>query len=150
MKQPAQVFQRVRYALQKMNLALIKAAKAISTQGLHDADIRVSIVMMHERVALNLDETGKRFEIMIEQILAQLRRQIGLGIVQKRSDVILQCASAPALVIQEKWMAVAQHDVAGLKIAIQKVVAPGAQQELRQAPEIVFQPLFVEGDARES
>ena len=39
---------------------------------------------------------------MLEQFLAQLRRQIGLGIVQKGSDVVLQRAFAPALVIQKK------------------------------------------------
>ena len=60
--------------------------------------------MLHERFALKLDETGKRVEIVIEQLLAQLRRQIGLGVVQKRSNVILQRAFAAALVIQEKWL----------------------------------------------
>ena len=105
--------------------------------------------MLHERFAIKLDETGKRVEIMIEQLLAQFRRQIGLGVVQKRSDVVLQRAFAAALVIQKKWIAVAQHDVARLEIAIEKVIAIGAQQEFRQAAEIVFQRLFVEGDAGE-
>ncbi len=60
---------------------------------------------------------------MIEQLLAQLRRQIGLGIIQKRGDVVLQRALAPALVVEEVRLTVAQHDVARLKIAIEKVVA---------------------------
>ncbi len=46
-------------------------------------------------------------------------------------------------------MAVAEHDVAGLEITVQKVFASGAQQEFRQPVEIVFQSLFVEGDAGE-
>ncbi len=95
-----------------MSFALIEAAKAISAQRLHDADINVGVVVLHERFAIQLDETGKRVEIVIEQLLAQLRRQIGLAIVQKRGDVVLQRAFAAALVIQEKWLAVAQHDVA--------------------------------------
>ena len=57
-------------------------------------------------------------EIMIEQLLAQLRRQIGLGVVQKRSNVILQRALAPALIVEEKRLAVAQHDVARLEVPI--------------------------------
>ena len=36
-----------------------------------------------------------------------------------------------------------------MEIPIEKVIAVGAQQELRQAAEIVFQRLFVEGDAGE-
>ena len=61
----------------------------------------------------------------------------------------MQRAFAAALVIQKKWLAVAQHDVARLEIAIEKIIAVGAQQELRQAAEIVFQRLFVEGNAGE-
>jgi hypothetical protein len=83
----------------------------------------------------------------IEQFLAQIRRQIGLGVVQKRSDVILKRALAAALIIQEKRMAVAHHDVARLKVPVEKVVEVRAQQELRQAAEIVFQRLFVERDS---
>ena len=46
-------------------------------------------------------------------------------------------------------MAVAQHDVARLKIPIEKVIEVRAQQKLRQAAEIVFQRLLVEGNAGE-
>ncbi len=148
-KQPAQVVQRVRHALQKMGFALVKAAKAIRAQRLHDADVNVGIVVLHERAALKLNESGQPLEIMIEQLLAQLRRQIGLGVVQERSDVVLQRALAAALIVQEKRLAVAQHDVARLEIPIEKIIVAGAQQELGQAAEIVFQRLFVEGDAGE-
>ena len=91
----------------------------------------------------------RRVEIVIEQLLAQVGRQIGLGVVQKRGDVVLQRAFAAALVIEKEGLAVAQHDVARLEIAIEKVVAGGAQQEFRQAAEIVFQRLLVEGNAGE-
>src|ERR1019366_4009941 len=144
MKQPAQVLQRVWHALQKVGFALVKSAKAISAHRLHHADVHVGVVMPHERFAIKLDKTGKRVEIMIQQLLAQLRRQVGLGIEQKRSDIVLQRASAAALVIQEKWIAAAQHDIARLEIAIEKVIARGTQQEFSQAAEIVFQRLFVE------
>ena len=148
-KQPAQVFQRVGHALQKMSFALVEAAKSVSAQRLHDADVNVGVVVLHEHFAIELDETGQRVEIVIEQLLAQLRRQIGLGVVEKRRDVVLQRAFAAALIIQKKWLAVAQHDVARLEIAIEKIIAVGAQQELRQAAEIVFQRLLVEGNAGE-
>ena len=87
--------------------------------------------------------------IMIEQLLAQCGRQVGLGVVEKRSDVVLQRAFAAALIIEEKRLAVAQHDVARLKIAIEKVVAVGGEQEFRQAAEIVFERLLVERNARQ-
>ena len=90
---------------------------------------------------------ASRVEIVIEQLLAQLGRQIGLGVVQERSDVVLQRAFAAALVVQKKWLAVVQHDVARLEIAIKKIIVRGTQQKFGQAVEIVFQRLFVERNA---
>src|ERR1700686_3327012 len=136
-----------------MLFALVKAAKSISAQGLHDADVNVGVVILHERGAIEIDETGEAIEIVIEQLLAKIGGKDGLGIVQKRSDSLLQRAFAPALIVQEKWLVFvqnfAQHDVAGLEVAIEKIIAAGAQQQFRQAAEIAFQRLLVERDAGE-
>src|SRR2546428_9690735 len=132
-----------------MCLALIKAAKPVRPQSLHDSDKDVGVVVLHEGFAIERNESCKRVEIVIEQLLAQLRRQIGLGVIQERSDVVLQRALAAALIVEKKWLAVAQHDVARLEIAIKKIVARSAQQELRQAAEIVFQRLLIERNGRE-
>ncbi len=61
----------------------------------------------------------------------------------------MQRAFAAALIVQKEWLAVAQHDVARLEIPIEKVIVRRAQQEFRQPAEIVFQRLFVEGNAGE-
>src|ERR1700693_3472354 len=106
MKQPAQIFQRVRHALQKMSFAFVEAAKTIRTQGLHDANVNVSVVVLSELRPVDLDEPSQLFDIEVEQLLSQLWRQIGLGIEQKRRNVILQCAFSAALIIQKKWFAV--------------------------------------------
>ncbi len=57
---------------------------------------------------------------------------------------------AAALVIDEVGIAVAKHDVAGLEVAIEKVIAGGAEKEFGEAAEIVFEGVFVEGDAGEA
>src|ERR1700674_5214775 len=136
-----------------MLFTLVKAAKSIGAQGLHDANVNVGIVMLHERGAIKIEEAAQAIEIMIEQLLSQIWRQVGLGIIQKRSNIVLQRAFAAALIVQEKWLVFvqdfAQHDVAGLKIPIEKIIAAGAQQQFRQAAEIVLQRLLVEGNARE-
>src|ERR1700687_1360595 len=107
-----------------MLFALVKAAKAISAQRLHDADVNIGVVKLHEHGAVKIEETGKAVEIMIEQLLAQIRGQVGLGIVQKRSDIVLQRAFAASLIVEEEWLVFvqhfAQHAVAGLEIAIEK------------------------------
>src|SRR5260221_10719604 len=122
MKQPANIFQRIGHALQEMLFALVKTAKSIGAESLHDTDVNVGIVKLHEHGAIEIEETSQAIEIVIEQLLAQLGGQIGLGIIQKRSNIILQHAFAAALVGQEKGRAFAQNcaqnDVAGLEVAI--------------------------------
>src|ERR1039458_7498066 len=146
MQQPAEILERVRHALQKMRLALVKPTKAISSQRLQNAHINVSVEIMQKSFAPDFGEITQPLDIEIQQLLAQLRRQIGLRIVQQGSDVILQRPFAPTLIIQEKWLTTAQHDIAGLEIPIHKILAVGAQQKIRQAVEIVFQRLFVDRD----
>ena len=149
MRQPAQVLQRVWHALKKVGLALIEPPVAIGSQGLHDADVNERVIVLHEGFAVNRDETGEAVEIVVEQFLAQLRRQIGLAIEQERRDVVLQRAFAAALVVQKKRLTVAQHDIARLEIPIEKIIVAGGEQKLRQAGEIMLQRLFIEGHAGE-
>src|SRR6202521_4665705 len=134
-----------------MLFTLVEAAKSIGAQGLHDTNVNVGIVMLHEHGAIEIEETGQAVEIVIEQLLSQIWRQVGLGIVQKRNNIVLQRAFAAALIVQEEWLVFvqtfAQHDVAGLEIPIEKIIAAGAQQQFRQAAEIVFQRLLIERDA---
>src|SRR6267142_4851126 len=149
-KEPAEVLQRVGDALQKMSLALIKAAKTIGAKRLQDADVNVGIVVAQEGVAVYLDKAGKAVEIVIEELLTELGGQVGFGIVQERGDVVLQSAFAAALIVDKKGIAIAQQDVAGLEVAVEKVIARCAQEKFRQAAKIVFEGLFVEGNAGEA
>src|SRR5216683_1467373 len=125
-----------------MNPALVEAAKAVGTEGLHDADVHVGVVVAQEGFAVELDEAGKPVQIMIEELLAEFRGQVGFGVVEERGDVVLESALAAALVIDEVGIAVAKHDVAGLEVAIEKVIAGGAEKEFGEAAEIVFEGGF--------
>src|SRR5271166_3414774 len=62
----------------------------------------------------------------------------------------MQRALAAALVVEKIGLALAQHHIARLKIAIQKVVTRRCEQELRQSSEIVFQCLFAERDTSQA
>src|SRR6185437_13040462 len=81
------------------------------------------------------------------QLLPQCGRQIGLAVKEQRSNVILQRAPAPALVIEKPWLSAAKHDVARLKIAVEKEIVRRAEQELGEPPKITFQRLLVEGNS---
>src|SRR5438876_8507366 len=104
-----------------MRLAFVKAAKSIGAERLHDAHVNVGIVVLHESIAIERDEAGERVEIVIKQLLAQRRRQVSFGVLEERSDVVLERAFAASLVIHEERITVAQHNVAGLEIAVKKV-----------------------------
>src|SRR5438445_3372333 len=87
---------------------------------------------------------------MIEELLAKIGREVSLGVIQERSDVILQGAFAAALVVDKKGIAVAQHDVAGLKVAVEKIIARGTKKKFGETSEIFLKGTFVEGDAGEA
>ena len=95
-----------------MRFAFVKTTKSIRAQRLHYSHVNITIVVLHELFAINLDEPGESIEIVIEQLQAQLRRKISLRVVQKRRDVILQRAFAATLVIQEKGLIALPHDIA--------------------------------------
>src|SRR6267143_3142558 len=51
-KEPAEIFQGIGHTLQKMSLALIKTAKAVSAQCLQDADVNIGVVVPQEDFAV--------------------------------------------------------------------------------------------------
>ena len=150
MRQPSQILQRKRNALQKVSFPLVKAAETVGAEGLHDADVHVGVVVAQEDFAIERDEAGKAVEIVIEELLAKFGGQVGFGVVEERGDVVLQGAFAAALIVDEEGIAVAQHDVAGLEVAIEKVIAGSAEKKLGEAGEIFFKGMFVEGNAGEA
>src|SRR5262249_47717126 len=130
--------------------SFIEAAKTVGTERLQDADINVRIVMLEEFLAVDVGVFSDRLEIVIEELLAEFGRQICFGIEEERSEIVLQSTFAAALIIQKVGLAAAEHDVAGLKVAIKKIVAVGGQQEFGEPVEIVFEKLFVEGNSRQA
>ena len=62
----------------------------------------------------------------------------------------MEGAFAASLVVDEERIAVAEHDVAGLEVAIKKIIAWGGEEKFGEAAEVVFESLFVEGDAGEA
>src|ERR1035437_2007112 len=147
MSQPAQVLQRIGHTLQEMRLTLVESAEAIGPHSLQDTHVNVGVVMLHEGFAVQVDVTGEAIEIVVEQLLTQLRRQIGFAVVEQGGNVVLQRAFAAALIVQKIRLAVAQHHIARLKVAIEKIIRLGGQQKLGEAAEIMLQRLFVERDA---
>src|SRR5208337_419327 len=143
-QQPANIFQSKGHALQEMGFALIKAAEAIGAQRLHDAHEDERVVVAKERFAIELDVPGEGVEIIVEELLAKLGREIGLGVKQQRGDVVLQRAFAAALIIHKERLAIAQHYIARLKIAVQEIVIGSFQQKIGQAAKVVLKSLLVE------
>src|SRR5258708_337369 len=62
-REPAKILQGIRYALQKMRLALIEPAKSISPERLHDADVYERVVVLHERGAVDRDIGRQLIEV---------------------------------------------------------------------------------------
>src|SRR5260370_42116193 len=125
-----------------MRSGLVKAAKTVGGERLQDANVDVGVVVAQEGFAIESHETREPVKIMIEKLLAEVRREIGLGIVQQRGAVVLEGAFAAALIAHEKGVAVAQQDVAGLEVTLKKVIARGAVENFVQAAVIDLQGLI--------
>src|SRR5260370_13301227 len=105
-----------------MRSALVKAAKTVGAERLQDANVDVGVVVAQEGFAIESDETREPVKIMIGKLLAEVRREIGLGIVQQRGDVILEGAFAAGFIVHEKGIACAQQDAAAMQVPIKKVI----------------------------
>src|SRR6516225_2850267 len=116
-----------------MHLPFEEAAIPVRTERLHDADVNVSVVVAKKSFVVEVDERRKRVEIVVEKLLAEVRWKIGLGIEEKRSDIVLQRAFAATLIIHKIREAVAQHNVARLKVAVEEIVARSFEQKIGEA-----------------
>ena len=133
-----------------MGAAFVEPAEPVSAERLENSGVDVSIVMLEKSVAIDVGVFGDAIEIVIEKLLAEFGREIGLGVEEKRGQVVLECAFAAALIVEKIGFAVAKHDVAGLEVAIKEKIAFGAEKKFGEALEIVFERLFVEWDAGEA
>src|SRR5215467_6110481 len=130
-----------------MHFAFEEAAIPISAERLHDADVNVSVVIAKESLAVQVDERCECVEIVVEELLAQPGWKVGLGVKEKRSNIVLQSAFTPALVVNKIRHTVAQHDVARLKITIQEIITGSFEKEIGKVVKIVLEGAFVEGNA---
>jgi len=80
-------------------------------------------------------------------VLPKIGREIGFGVEEEGGDVVLESALAAALVVDEVRLAVAEKNVAGLKIAIEEIVAWRGEEKFGEAVELEFESVLVEGDA---
>jgi hypothetical protein len=133
-----------------MGFAFVEAAKAVSAEGLHNADVNVGVVMADEGFAVDGDKFFEGAKIIVEKLLAELGGKISFGVVEERGDIVLQGAFAAALVVDEVWLAVAKHDVAGLEVAVEKIIARGAKKKIGEAAEILFERVLVERNTGEA
>jgi hypothetical protein len=133
-----------------MGAAFVKAAETIGAECLENANVNVGVIVLEEDVAVDVDVFRDAVEIVIEELLAEFGRKVGFRIEEERGEIVLQSALAAALVIEEIRLAMAEHDVAGLKVAVEEKIAIGAEKKFGEAFEIVFERLFVEWNAGEA
>ena len=113
--------------MEEVGFAFVEAAETVGAESLQDADVDVSVVKAEEGIAVDVNKFFQGTEIIVEELLAEIGREVGFGVVEERGDVVLEGAFATALVVDEIRLAVAEEDVAGLKIAVEEIIARGAE-----------------------
>src|SRR2546429_583740 len=94
------------------------------------ATTEIYTLSLHDALPISVDGdvVGERAKIIIEKVVTEFGREVGLGVEEQRSEVVLQGACTAALVVDEIRLAVAQHDVARLKVTVEEIVARGAEK----------------------
>src|SRR5947199_10666730 len=103
------------HALQEMRSAFEKTAVSVRTQRLHDADVNVGVKVVQKSFAVDGDVVGERAKIIIEKVVREFGREVGLGVVEQRSGVVLQGACTAALAVDEIRLAVDLKDGVALQ-----------------------------------
>src|SRR5256885_16047028 len=106
-----------------MGAAFVKSAETIGTERLKNSCVNVSIVVLEKSVAIDLGVFGDAIEIVIEKLLAEVGREIGLCVEEERGQIVLECAFAAALIVEKIGFAVAKHDGTGLEGAVEEKIA---------------------------
>src|SRR5690242_8633559 len=101
-----------------MRSAFVETAETVGAERLENSSVDVSVVVLEKSFAIDLGVFGDAIEIVIEKLLAEFGREIGFRVEEQRGQIVLQRASAAALIVEKIRFSVAKHDVAGLKIAI--------------------------------
>lgn len=150
MQEPAEIFEGVGDALQEMDFAFVEAAETVGAEGLHNANVNVGVIKTEEGFAIDREVRGEGAKIIVEKLLAKVGREVGFGVVEERGDVVLEGAFTAALVVNEIRLAIAEHNVAGLEVAIEEIIARGGEEKVGETAEIVFERVLVEGNAGEA
>src|ERR1041385_129527 len=137
-QEPADVFQSKWNALQEMRLPLVETTESICAKCLHHTDIDVSVIVTHEGFTWHRHVVREHLQVMIQEPLSYFRREIRFSVVEQRGNIVLQGSLAAALVIYKEWLAIAQHDVSRLEVAIHKVFVLCRQEKLCEPAEVVL------------
>jgi len=92
---------------------------------------------------------GQRIKVVMHQFLPDRFGQPGLGVKQQAGHIVLQGSSSPTLVVDKVRPFLFYHDIGRLEIPEQEVVGALLKQVVSKPAEIIFQGLFVEGNAHQ-
>ena len=131
---------------EEVGLAFVQAAVPVGAQRLHHTDQGVTVIVREERLPAKGGMLAGRRDVVFQEFVPDLPRDVGPGILQERRHVVLKRALPPALVVDVMGASLMPHDVAGLEVAVQEEMGIRFQKERREPLEIVFEVLFVEVD----
>ena len=145
LQQIAHVIHSRRNAVYEVSLALEVAPEAIGSQHLQRAE-------EHEQVEACLEVSlGRHLGIVLQRVVvfgdevaAQLVGIFCRCLPEERCQVVVEWSLAPTLIVDEARLAVHEHHVAGLEVAIQEGIARLCRQVFGQHAEVRLQLQLVE------
>ena len=119
-QQLPQVLDGERYALDEVRFLLEIATETIGTQHLQGAEqyevtqLTAEIALIHRHVF------AQRRDVIFQQLLPQLFGIFGFRLPKERGDIVKDRSFAPSLEVNKPWLALLDHHVARLEVAIEE------------------------------
>ena len=134
----AQVAQRIGHTGQKMRLFLKETAETVGTQDLDGAEQNEETQAGTEFFFIHLGIALQGPQIGFHQFVAQVFRETGTGLPDKRGHIIIDGTAAATLEINEIGLSILHHHVAGLEVPVHEGFAHVAHEVVPQAFEILL------------
>src|ERR1700754_2336150 len=123
-----------------MRLPFEQAAESIGAKHLEETDQDITVVLAYKThpVDGSIQERLDLVHIKFQQAVLPFIGQFGLGLPQQGGDIVLQGAFHSALVIDEMYIVVPQHNIPALEIAEHKILMIYMRKIIAQRFELIY------------
>ena len=143
-QQRRDIFQRIGQALDEIGLAFEEAAVAVGAEHLQGPEEDKEAEMPAENGLRDVRIRGQGFPVSGDHLLLEILGILRPGLPDEGGEVVVDWATAAALVVDEAGLSILEHNIPGLEIAVEEGLRGHGEEVGLEPFEIGLQLQFVE------